>query len=57
MDETVVSWTISGLLENVSSIFTTASGLVMANPVASAFVGLSLTAGGIGLFRKLIHVR
>lgn len=57
MDETVVSWTISDLLENVSSIFTTASGLVMANPVASAFVGLSLTVGGIGVFRKLIHVR
>ncbi len=50
-------WTITGLLENVSSIFTSASGLIMANPVASAFVGLSLTAGGIGLFRKIIHTR
>lgn len=57
MDETVVSWSVSTLLENVSSIFTTASGLVMANPVASAFVGLSLAVGGIGLFRKIIHVR
>lgn len=57
MDETVVSWSISTLLENVSSIFTTASGLVMANPVASAFVGLSLAAGGISLFRKIIHTR
>ena len=57
MDETVVSWSISTLLESVSSIFTTASGLVMANPVASAFVGLSLAAGGIGLFRKIIHTR
>lgn len=57
MDESVVSWSISSLLENVSSIFATSSGLVMANPVASAFVGLSLAAGGIGLFRKIIHTR
>ena len=57
MDESVVSWSISSLLENVSSIFATSSGLVMANPVASAFVGLALAAGGIGLFRKIIHVR
>lgn len=57
MDETAVSWSISSLLENVSSIFTTASGLIMANPVASAFVGLSLAGGGIALFRKIIHTR
>ena len=50
-------WTITGLLENVSSIFTSVSGLIMANPVASAFVGLSLAGGGIGLFRKIIHTR
>ncbi len=50
-------WSIASLLENVSSIFTTASDLVMQNVVASAFVGLTLAAGGIGLFRKIIHTR
>lgn len=51
------AWSITTLLENVSSIFSTAGDLIMANPVSSAFVGLALAAGGIGLFREVIHVR
>lgn len=51
------AWSVTTLLTNVSDIFSSAGDLIMANPVASAFVGLSLAAAGIGLFRKVIHVR
>lgn len=51
------TWSVTTLLTDVSTIFSSAGDLIMANPVASAFVGLSLAAAGIGLFRKVIHVR
>lgn len=52
-----VTWSVTNLLTDVSSVFSTAGDLIMANPVASVFVGLSLAAAGIGLFREVIHVR
>lgn len=51
------SWSVSGLLTEVTTIFNSAADLIMANPVAAAFVGLTLAGAGIALFRKVIHVR
>ena len=50
-------WSVSNLLTDVSVIFTSAANLIMDNPVPAAFVGLALAGGGIGLFRKVIHIR
>lgn len=55
--EGAASWSVSGLLTDVTTVFTSAGSLIMANPVASVFVGLSLAGAGIALFRKVIHVR
>ena len=52
-----VTWSVTNLLSDVPTVFSNAGDLIMANPVASLFVGLSLAAAGIGLFRKVIHVR
>lgn len=51
------SWSLSNLISDIPTLFTSVGNLIMANPVASIFVGISLLGGGIGLFRKVIHTR
>ena len=52
-----VSWSFTNLISEIPTLFTTVGNMIMANPVASIFVGMSIIGGGIGLFRKVIHVR
>ena len=45
---------ISDALSNIPTIFNSAVTMVTGNPVAMAFVGISLAGAGIGLFRRVI---
>ncbi|MDE7120823.1 MAG: hypothetical protein K2O42_01520 [Oscillospiraceae bacterium] len=51
------SWSLSNLISDIPTLFSSVGNMIMANPVASIFVGISLIGGGVGLFRKVIHVR
>lgn len=46
---------VSDMLTDVTTLFTSASNMITGNPIAAVFIGISLTAGGIGLFRKVIR--
>ena len=44
-------------LANVGTCFDSALTMIQGNALAMTFCGFPLIAGGIGLFRKLIHIR
>lgn len=46
---------VSNMLQDVSTLFTSAADMITGNPIAAVFIGITLTAGGIGLFRKVIR--
>lgn len=48
---------VSSALANVSTVFSSASDMITGSPVAMVFIGISLTTGGIALFRKVIRRR
>ncbi len=47
--------TVSGVLENVSSVITTVVSCVTDNPVIAVFIGMGVVGGGVALFRKLMR--
>lgn len=48
---------IASALANVSTVFSNAVTMVTDNAVAMSFVGIALAGAGIGLFRRVIHIR
>ena len=48
---------IADALANVTTVFNSAVTMATGNPVAMCFVGMSLAAGGLGLFFRLTHRR
>lgn len=48
---------ISNFLQDVPSVFNSATTMITNNPVAALFVGISIVAAGIGLFRKVTRRR
>jgi hypothetical protein len=48
---------VSSAMTNVTTLFTSAVDMVTGNDIPMAFIGLSLAAGAIALFRKAIHTR
>lgn len=50
-----VGMTVSGVLENVSSVISTVVGCVTDNPVIAVFIGMGVVGAGIALFRKLMR--
>ena len=46
---------VTTAMENVSSVFTSATTMITGNPIAMVFIGFSLAGAGIGLFRKVIR--
>ena len=44
---------ITSALTTVSTLFTTAVGLITDNAIAMVFIAMSLVGGAIGLFRKV----
>lgn len=48
---------VTSAMANVTTLFTSAVDMVTGNAIPMAFIGLSLAAGALGLFRKAIHTR
>lgn len=46
--------TVSGVLQNVSTVINTVVNIISENPVLSAFIGLSIVAFGALTFKKLL---
>ncbi len=55
MEGETVGMTVSGVLDNVSSVITTVVGCVTANPVFAVLVGMGVVGGGVALFRKIMR--
>ena len=55
MEGASVGMTVSGVLENVSTVINTVVTCVTGNPVIAVFVGMGVVGGGIALFRKLMR--
>lgn len=55
MEGEAVSMTVSGVLENVSTVITTVVSCVTDNPVIAVFVGMGVVGGGVALFRRLMR--
>lgn len=45
---------VAGALENITTVFNSATTMIQNNEVAMVFVGISLVGAGIGLFHRLI---
>lgn len=52
-----MSEAITTALGEVTTIFTQATTMITGNPVAMVFVAFALVGAGVGLFRKIVHVR
>lgn len=46
---------VTSALANVSTVFTSAVGMITDNAVAMVFIGISLAGAGIGLFHRVIR--
>ena len=46
---------VTNALANVSTVFTSAVGMITDNAVAMVFIGISLAGAGIGLFHRVIR--
>jgi hypothetical protein len=46
---------VTSAMENVSAVFTSATGMITGNPIAMVFIGFSLAGAGVGLFRRVIR--
>lgn len=55
MEGGTVGMTVSGVLENVTTVITTVVSCVTSNPVIAVFIGMGVVGGGVGLFRKLMR--
>ena len=47
--------TVSGVLADVSTAFSTAVGMLTEQPIALVFIGIAVAGAGLGLFRRIIH--
>lgn len=50
-------WSVTEMASQAFSLMATAGQAIMANPVPAVFVGISIAASAIGLFRILVHIR
>lgn len=55
MEGEAVGMTVSGVLENVSTVISTVVSCVTGNPVIAVFVGMGVVGGGVALFRRLMR--
>lgn len=55
MEGEAVGMTVSGVLENVSTVISTVVTCVTANPVSAVFLGMGVVGGGVALFRRLMR--
>lgn len=45
---------VTTALADVSSVFTTVTGMVTESPLAMVFIGFAVAGAGLGLFRRLV---
>jgi len=50
----VVAPTVSGVLTDVATAFSTAVGMLAEQPIALVFIGISVAGAGLGLFKRII---
>lgn len=55
MEGEAVGMTVSGVLENVSTVISTVVTCVTGNPVIAVFLGMGVVGGGVALFRRLMR--
>lgn len=55
MQGEAVGMTVSGVLENVSTVISTVVTCVTGNPVIAVFLGMGVVGGGVALFRRLMR--
>lgn len=55
MEGEAVGMTVSGVLENVSTVISTVVTCVTGNPVIAVFLGMGVVGGGVTLFRRLMR--
>lgn len=55
MEGEAVGMTVSGVLENVSTVISTVVSCVTGNPVIAVFLGMGVVGGGVALFRRLMR--